>query len=88
MDKRITMRTIFYSLLIILLISGNAWAQVGESEKSYIRVGELQSHISAYGSERAWTGLPSRIILMKMVCSGHSGPLICQKIMWVILFSR
>lgn len=29
-------------------------AQVGESEKSYIRVGELQTHISAYGSERAW----------------------------------
>ncbi|MFQ6616323.1 MAG: fibronectin [Fidelibacterota bacterium] len=29
-------------------------AQVGENEKRYVRVGSLQSHISAYGSERAW----------------------------------
>lgn len=57
MDKRITMRTIIYSFLIMLLIAGNTWAQVGESEKSYIRVGELQSHISAYGSERAWNNV-------------------------------
>ncbi|MEE9168077.1 MAG: fibronectin [Candidatus Neomarinimicrobiota bacterium] len=30
------------------------WAQVGENEKRYVRVGTLQSHFSAYGSERAW----------------------------------
>ncbi len=29
-------------------------AQVAASAKSYIRVGSLQSHFSAYGSERAW----------------------------------
>jgi len=40
--------------LLAFLICSNLPAQVGESEKSYIRVGELQSHISAYGSERAW----------------------------------
>ena len=41
-------------LLLTVFISGVGKAQVGESEKSYIRVGELQTHISAYGSERAW----------------------------------
>ena len=29
-------------------------AQVGENERKYIRIGSLQSHFSAYGSERAW----------------------------------
>ncbi|MFQ6676208.1 MAG: fibronectin [Fidelibacterota bacterium] len=29
-------------------------AQVGENEKRYVRIGSLQSHFSAYGSERAW----------------------------------
>ena len=42
------------AISIILFIFGNLSAQVGESEKSYIRVGELQTHISAYGGERAW----------------------------------
>lgn len=55
MDRRNMMNRIGISpFLLILLICGNLWAQVGESEKSYIRIGELQSHISAYGSERAW----------------------------------
>jgi len=54
MDKRINMKISIAPLLLTLLIFGNLWAQVGESEKSYIRVGELQSHISAYGGERAW----------------------------------
>lgn len=53
-NKRINMKISITSLLLPLLIFGNLWAQVGESEKSYIRIGELQSHISAYGSERAW----------------------------------
>jgi len=55
-DKRINMKISIAPLLLTLLIFGNLWAQVDESEKSYIRVGELQSHISAYGSERAHNG--------------------------------
>lgn len=54
MDKRINMKRSVFTLLLAFLICSNLPAQVGESEKSYIRVGELQSHISAYGSERAW----------------------------------
>ena len=30
------------------------FARVDENEKSYVRIGSLQSHVSAYGSERAW----------------------------------
>ncbi len=29
-------------------------AQIGESERRYVRIGSLQTHISAYGSERAY----------------------------------
>jgi len=54
MDKRINIKRNISALILVFLIFGNLMAQVGESEKSYIRVGELQSHISAYGSERAW----------------------------------
>ena len=53
MNKRVNMKRNILTLLAFLICS-NLPAQVGESEKSYIRVGELQSHISAYGSERAW----------------------------------
>jgi hypothetical protein len=41
-------------LFVITILFGNVFAQVGESEKSYVRIGEMQSHFSAYGSERAW----------------------------------
>ncbi len=43
-----------------LLISGamlfylSSYAQIDGSQKCYVRVGSLQSHFSAYGSERAW----------------------------------
>lgn len=50
-------RTRFLSLFVLILILG-AWtllrAQVQPTEKRYIRIGSLQSHFSAYGSERAW----------------------------------
>jgi hypothetical protein len=32
----------------------NAIAQVSSGDKRYIRIGSLQSHFTAYGSERAW----------------------------------
>lgn len=41
-----------YLLLFVISVQ----AQMTGSEKRYIRIGSLQSHISAYGSERAWTG--------------------------------
>ena len=37
-------------IFLPLLIS----AQVDETLKRYVKVGSLQSHFSAYGSERAW----------------------------------
>ncbi len=42
--------------LCLTLFAMNSFAQVSASEKRYLRVGSLQSHFSAYGSERAWTG--------------------------------
>ncbi len=45
----------YYLLLLCVLLSANyLFAQVEGTEKRYIRVGALQSHFSAYGSERAW----------------------------------
>lgn len=41
-------------LLLIFVYVGNSFAQVQATEKRYIRIGSLQSHFSAYGSERAW----------------------------------
>lgn len=49
--KKLTLIT-----LCIALFSLNVFAQVSASEKRYFRIGSLQSHFSAYGSERAWTG--------------------------------
>ncbi len=40
--------------LVALLSANTLFAQVEGTEKRYIRVGSLQSHFSAYGSERAW----------------------------------
>lgn len=40
--------------LVGLVLMGLLMGQIGENEKRYIRVGTLQSHFSAYGSERAW----------------------------------
>jgi len=43
--------------LSLTLFALNSLAQVSGSEKRYLRIGSLQSHFSAYGSERAWTGV-------------------------------
>jgi len=47
----------FILVLMLFLIVGVKWtlfAQVPATEKRYVRIGSLQSHFSAYGSERAW----------------------------------
>ena len=47
-----------YPFLLLLILSicliGNGFAQVSSGTKRYIRIGSLQSHFTAYGSERAW----------------------------------
>ncbi len=45
-----------YYLLSLLLFAGSTQiiGQVQGTEKRYVRIGPLQSHFSAYGSERAW----------------------------------
>ncbi len=48
------MKSIITSLIFILGLSTTLWPQVDETKKSYIRIGSLQSHFSAWGSERAW----------------------------------
>ncbi|MBL7074838.1 fibronectin [candidate division KSB1 bacterium] len=51
---------VFFWLGIGFLVFGQfvpVSAQVGETEKRYIRIGSLQSHFSAYGSERAWNNV-------------------------------
>ena len=42
------------SYLLILLIFPHVYGKVDETRKRYVKVGSLQSHFSAYGSERAW----------------------------------
>lgn len=45
----------FCYLLFFVLMNGNALAQdVQAKDTRYIRIGSLQSHFTAYGSERAW----------------------------------
>ena len=55
--KYMMMRKTLLLVLLLALVSGMLLAQVGENEKRYIRIGELQSHFSAYGSERAWNNV-------------------------------
>jgi hypothetical protein len=45
-----------FVLLIVLsgTFTSKGYSQVEATEKKYIRIGSLQSHISAYASERAW----------------------------------
>jgi len=50
------MKKLIILLISILLLSTTLQAQVSGAEKRYFRIGSLQSHFSAYGSERAWTG--------------------------------
>lgn len=47
---------LFYVLILIFSLPQFLLAQVPATAKKYVRVGSLQSHFSAYGSERAWTG--------------------------------
>ena len=39
---------------VSILMIGFAFGQVAETETRYVKVSSLQSHFSAYGSERAW----------------------------------
>ena len=41
-------------LQISLLLLSVAFSQVAETETRYVKISSLQSHFSAYGSERAW----------------------------------
>ena len=41
----------------LILHTTVGWAKVPSSERRYIRIGSLQSHFSAYGSERAWNNV-------------------------------
>jgi len=47
----------FFIILIIVFLIGNGSAQVPSGTKRYVRIGSLQSHFTAYGSERAWDGV-------------------------------
>ena len=40
----------------VLIVTGIGLAQdeLGAGDERYIRIGELQNHFTAYGSERAW----------------------------------
>ena len=52
-QKRLFLFFIVNTVFILSQINP-ANAQVASTKKSYIRIGSLQSHVSAYGSERAW----------------------------------
>lgn len=56
MIKKNTKSNIFLCVVIlfIILLNGIIHGQVESTEKRYIRIGSLQSHFSAYASERAW----------------------------------
>jgi hypothetical protein len=43
-----------FCIVLSLGIALTVYPQVDGSQKRYVRVGSLQSHFSAYGSERAW----------------------------------
>ena len=43
--------------ICLLCTSVNVSARVEGTEKRYVRIGSLQSHFSAYGSERAWNNV-------------------------------
>jgi len=43
-------------ILFLVITFSVLQAQVSGTQKKYIRIGSLQSHFSAYGAERAWTG--------------------------------
>ncbi len=47
---------LFLLLIVNILVPAFAADAIDPNGKSYIRIGSLQTHISAYGAERAWTG--------------------------------
>jgi len=50
------MKKVVIQILTVLFVIGILQAHVEGTAKRYIRIGSLQSHFTAYGSERAWTG--------------------------------
>jgi len=51
------MNRIIKTGLLLLTFCTIVFSQVSESEKRYVKVGELQSHFTAYGSERAYNNI-------------------------------
>lgn len=47
----------FFILISLLSVSLKITAQVSETDTRYIRIGTLQSHFTAIGSERAWNNV-------------------------------
>ncbi len=54
MNLIVKQNPIIYLSVILILLANTLIGQVAETAKRYVRVGSLQSHFSAYGSERAW----------------------------------
>lgn len=50
----ISFNFIFFALLLANHFTNLAMAQIQSTDRRYIRIGSLQNHYSAYGSERAW----------------------------------
>lgn len=53
-------KTFLFLLILWLYTIVNtisSFAQIEATEKKYVRIGSLQSHFSAYGSERAWNNV-------------------------------
>lgn len=46
--------SLIYGLVISFFVLNNTFSQVQSTDRRYVRVGSLQNHYSAYGSERAW----------------------------------
>ncbi|HDQ00780.1 MAG TPA: fibronectin [bacterium] len=49
--------SILLILFILIYLQSDISGQVPSTEKRYVRTGSLQSHFSAYGSERAWNNV-------------------------------
>ncbi len=47
-------KTTITSVILLMVTSSQLLCQVDAAAKRYIRLGSLQSHFTAYGSERAW----------------------------------
>jgi hypothetical protein len=46
--------SLFPGFILLIILSSSAYNQVPATGTRYIRIGSLQNHYSAYGSERAW----------------------------------